>query len=212
MALVILSVLVNVWGRNICRSKAETKVKTQLSTVVAKLSDASVSSYYDGIGTIEKIRLELSHMESVIGIRIWLVNSEGTVLADSAKSYDVPDIDAADYDKRILEQNISENVIISKVFNEPMLVCSEPFTYNYRAAGYICAFLPMSRMNKEASTYIEIMNVGMLIIFAVLFLIFAVIYLYTVIPIKTIRTAASEYAKGNYDYEMKIKSKDEILR
>ena len=210
MAIAILSVLVNIWGRDICKDKAESKVKTQLSTTVTKLADTSVSNYYDGVGTLGSMRVELSHVGTVVGVRIWLVNSEGTVLVDSSMSGEAPDIDSYDYDIRILEQNISENVIISSAFNEPMLACSEPFTYNYRAAGYICAFMPMSRMNKEASEYIEIMNVGMLIIFAVLFLIFAAIYLYTVIPIKTIKTAAVEYAKGNYDYEMNIKSKDEF--
>ena len=125
-------------------------------------------------------------MDSVMNIRFWLVNSEGKVLADSVDADMVPDITGEDYDIGILEQNICENVSINQVFQEPMLVCTEPFTYNYKPVGYICAFMPMSIMERQASESIEILNIGMLIIFALLFIIFAAIYFYTVIPVKTI--------------------------
>ncbi|MCR5206360.1 MAG: two-component sensor histidine kinase [Lachnospiraceae bacterium] len=210
IAIAALFALVNIWGRDICTDRAEQNIKTQLRNMVSRLSDTTVSNYYQNTGTISRIRQELQHMDDVTGIRIWLANSDGDVLADSALGVKEPTITAADYDTRILEQNISENVIIGKAFEEPMLVSSEPFMYNYRAAGYICAFMPMSRMNQEASSYVEMMNIGMLIIFLVLFIIFVAIYLYTAIPIKTIKNAASEYAKGNYDHEMVIKSHDEF--
>lgn len=210
LAIAILFALVNIFGRNICRNKADQNVKNELTTVVTRLSDSSVASYYSGIGTIQRIRQELAHIDDVIGVRIWLVNSNHKVIIDSAQPFTEPEIGPGDYDEKILEESLSENVIISSISNEPMLVCSEPFIHNYRTAGFVCAFLPMSRLTQEASYYIEMMNIGMLIIFGVLFLIFAGVYLFTAIPIKTIKTAAVEYAKGNYDYQMKIKSKDEF--
>ena len=210
MAIAVLSVIVNFWGRDACQEKAEQRVKDRLRAVVTNLSDPSVSDFFEEMGSIERIRKELAYVGKTTETRIWLVNSEHVVLADSNKPQSDPDIGPEDYDSLILEQNISENVIINSVFNEPMLVCSEPYVYNYKPAGYICGFLPMSAMNREASGYIGIMNLGMLVMFAALFLIFSVIYLYTAIPIKTIRTAAVEYAKGNYDHEMKIRSRDEF--
>ena len=209
LAIAVLFAIVNIWGRDACKTKAEQNIKNQLRNMVAELSDNTISNYYEGTGTIVRIRQELEAMENVTGIRIWLANSEGTVIADSSLGVKDPEITAADYDIRILEQNISENVIIGKVFIEPMLVSSEPFIINYKAAGYICAFMPMAKMNQEASSYIEMMNIGMLIIFGALFLIFVGIYFYTVVPIKTIKNAATEYAKGNYDHEMKIRFHDE---
>ena len=209
LAIAILFALVNIWGRDICKNKAQQNVKNQLQSMVSKLSDTTVANYYEGEGLITKFREELQHMEAVTGIRIWMVNSDYSVIADSGIGLNDSVITANDYDVRILDQNISENVIISKVFDEPMLVSSEPFIFNYKVAGYICAFVPMSRMTSEASGYIEMLNIGMLIVFLALFLIFVGIYYYTVVPIKTIKNAASEYAKGNYDYEMKIRFHDE---
>lgn len=209
LTIAILFALVNIWGRDICKNKAQQNVKNQLQTMVSKLSDTTVANYYEGEGLITKFREELQHMEAVTGIRVWMVNSDYSVIADSGIGLSDSAITANDYDVRILDQNISENVIISKVFDEPMLVSSAPFIFNYKVAGYICAFVPMSRMTSEASGYIEMLNIGMLIVFAALFLIFVGIYYYTVVPIKTIKNAASEYAKGNYDYEMKIRFHDE---
>ncbi len=209
LTIAILFALVNIWGRDICKNKAQQNVKNQLQTMVSKLSDTTVANYYEGEGLITKFREELQHMEAVTGIRVWMVNSDYSVIADSGIGLSDSAITANDYDVRILDQNISENVIISKVFDEPMLVSSEPFVFNYKVSGYVCAFTPMSRMNQEASGYIEMLNIGMLIIFAVLLVIFLSIYYYTVVPIKNIKNAASEYAKGNYDYEMKINSRDE---
>ena len=208
IAIAILFVLVNFWGKSKCTDRAEQNIKLQLRNVVTNLSDTSVADYYEGEETILRIRHELSTMEKVLNVRIWLVNAEHNVIADSS-TQDEPTVTKDDYDNSILEQNISENVVISPYFSEPMLVCSEPFMHNYRTAGFICAFIPMSKMKAEASAYMDILNIGMILIFLVLFVIFTAIYFYTGIPIKTIKTAAGEYAKGNYDHEMKIKSHDE---
>ena len=208
IAIAVLFVLVNFWGKSKCTDRAEQNIKLQLRNVVTNLSDTSVSNYYEGEETIVRIRHELSTMEKVLNVRIWLVNAEHNVIADSSTQSE-PSVTKDDYDNSILEQNISENVVISPYFSEPMLACSEPFMHNYRTAGFICAFIPMSRMKTEASAYMDILNIGMIFIFLVLFVIFAAIYFYTGIPIKTIKIAAGEYAKGNYDHEMKIKSHDE---
>ena len=208
IAIAVLFVLVNFWGKSKCTDRAEQNIKLQLRNVVTNLSDTSVSDYYEGEETIVRIRHELSTMEKVLNVRIWLVNAEHNVIADSSTQNE-PTVTKDDYDNGILEQNISENVVISPYFSEPMLACSEPFMHNYRTAGFICAFIPMSRMKTEASAYMDILNIGMIFIFLVLFVIFAVIYFYTGIPVKTIKIAAGEYAKGNYDHEMKIKSHDE---
>ena len=210
IAIAVLFVLTNFWGKSKCNDLAEQNIKLQLRNPVTNLSDTSVSEYYEGEGTIVRIRHELWAMEKAMGVRIWLVNAEHNVIADSSDPDGEPGIKGQDYDNSILEQNISENVIIDSYFSEPMLVCSEPVMHNYRTAGFICAFTPMSRMTSEASGYMEIMNLGMIFIFLALFIIFAAIYFYTVIPIKTIKSAAQEYAKGNYDHEMNIKSRDEF--
>lgn len=205
-----LMILVNVWGRKICENRAEADIKNELRIMVSKLSDSTISTYYSGEGTLSKIRQELSQISSITNVRFWMVNSEGKVLADSIDAKLDPDINTKDYDIGILEQDLSENVIMSSLFDEPMMVCTEPFIYNYKPMGYICGFKPMSSISKKASDSIEIMNIGMLIIYLLLFAVFAAIYLYTVIPVKTIKNAASEYAKGNYDYEMNIRTHDEF--
>ena len=210
VAILTLFIMVNVWGRNICRNRAEDTIKNQLMTVVSRLSDSSVMSYYEGVSSIVWIRQELNRLEKILGLRLWLVNSEHEVIADSREAIKEPSIRLDEQDSRIFDQTISENVIINSAFDEPMLICSDPFIYNFKITGYICAFTPMSNIDKEASYYIELMNIGMLIIFAILFVIFAAIYFYTAIPVKTIKNAAVEYAKGNYDYELKIKSHDEF--
>ena len=210
IAIAVLFILVNFWGKSKCNNMAEQNIKLQLRNTVTNLSDTSVSEYYEGEETIVRIRHELWAMEKAMGVRIWLVNAEHNVIADSSDPDGEPGISGQDYDNSILEQNISENVVIDKYFSVPMLVCSEPVMHNYRIAGFVCVFTPMSRMTDEASGYMEVMNLGMIFIFLALFIIFAAIYFYTVIPIKTIKSAAQEYAKGNYDHEMNIKSRDEF--
>ena len=210
ITIAVLFAIVNIWGRDVCTKKAEQKIKTELKDSVSKISDTNYKDYYEGVGTILKIRRDLTRLESLTGIRIWFVKQDASIAADSSLGIKNPEIGPEDYDTRILEQSICENVVIGKVFEEPMLASSEPYIYDYRVVGYVCAFVPMRRISQEASEYVEMMNVGMLIIFAALFIICASIYFYTAIPIKKIKNAAAEYAKGNYDYEMKIKSHDEF--
>ena len=55
-AILMLSVMVNVWGRSICRDKASQTVKDQLMTIVSRLSDNSVMNFYEESGSIVRIR------------------------------------------------------------------------------------------------------------------------------------------------------------
>ncbi|MBR5968699.1 MAG: HAMP domain-containing histidine kinase, partial [Lachnospiraceae bacterium] len=96
------------------------------------------------------------------------------------------------------------------VFAEPWMCVCVPVIYDYAVKGYVCIFVPQSKIDKDAVIYMDVINTGLLIIAGVLFLSFVGIYFLAVYPTRKIRNAAIEYAKGNYDYPMNVKSHDEI--
>ena len=65
IAIAALFALVNIWGRDICTDRAEQNIKTQLRNMVSRLSDTTVSNYYQNTGTISRIRQELQHRDDV---------------------------------------------------------------------------------------------------------------------------------------------------
>ena len=119
-------------------------------------------------------------------------------------------LNVSDYANLLFSSSFKDHVEIQGVFAEPMMCFCEPVIYDYAVKGYVCIFVPQSRVDRDAVIYMNVINKGLLIIAGVLFLSFVGIYFLAVYPTRKIRKAALEYAKGNYDYPMNVKSHDEI--
>ncbi|MBO7354523.1 MAG: HAMP domain-containing histidine kinase, partial [Lachnospiraceae bacterium] len=159
---------------------------------------------YVDLGDIQR-QLEL--IDRLIDARIWLVNSKGAVLADTRSKALLNVSDQADM---LFGSSFTDGVEMSGVFAEPMMCFCEPVIYDYAVKGYVCIFVPQSKVDRDAVIYMDVINMGLLIIAGVLFIAFVGIYFLAVYPTRKIRNAAIEYAKGNYDYPMNVKSHDEI--
>ncbi|MBO7634692.1 MAG: HAMP domain-containing histidine kinase [Lachnospiraceae bacterium] len=182
-------------------------MKPQYSEHVRRIADEYSEYYFSSYVDLGDIQRQLELIDRLIDARIWLVNSKAAVLADTRSKALLNVSDQADM---LFGSSFTDGVEMSGVFAEPMMCFCEPVIYDYAVKGYVCIFVPQSKVDRDAVIYMDVINMGLLIIAGVLFIAFVGIYFLAVYPTRKIRNAASEYAKGNYDYPMNVKSHDEI--
>lgn len=207
--LAILSVFlfVNLYGDKSVERAVTNRLKTEYSEQAALIAGEFGDRFYRSNASVQDVRNQLRLTDSVIDARIWIINRSGEILIDSRGIEPINIAIRAGY---LLENSYNENVRIDGVFTEPMMLFGEPVIYDFVPRGYVFICIPMSRAKSDTVVYMNLINVGLLIISVVLLIAFAVIYMMAVYPTRRIRKAAMEYAKGNYEYPMSIVSHDEI--
>ena len=153
------------------------------------------------------LSLQLKSIETYLGIRVWIVNTDGIIVADSSGS--AVSLNVNDMDQKLLNENISENNYFSNVFTEPMISLTRKVTYNYDLSGYIILHISQKSIKDEAVYYFDVINICFLIFLPLLFLLFLYIYFITAIPLRNLMRAAKEYSSGNYNYALVLKGLSE---
>jgi signal transduction histidine kinase len=152
---------------------------------------------------------QFKSIDTYLNIRVWIVNREGRIIADSSNVNNPLDINLNDLDPQFLNKTLSENTMFKNIFREPMLSVIYRVDYNFRLRGYIVLHSPMSEIQDRANMYLDVINICFLIFFPLLFLIFIYIYYITARPLKKLMKAAMEYSSGNYTYKLNIKGPNE---
>lgn len=198
---------VNFAGNRIMEKRAAQDLKDKYYKDVQHIAQLYADYYFDEDVSISTVRRQMAVYDALIDARIWVVNSSHYVLIDTRSSGTVV---VDQYSDRILGHTFTEDLTIEGVFNEPVMCVCEPVIVAYSIKGYICVFVPMSMLNEYSVRYMNIVNTALLMIAGALLLVFAIIYIISVYPIKKIRKAALAYSKGNYDYELKVRGHDEF--
>lgn len=205
--ILLIFLMVNLHGNRIVKDRVYDKIKAEYSEHVRKIADEYSTNYYNSSVDLRAITRQMMLADGIINARIWIINSKGVVISDT-RSKGL--FNVSSYANVLYEKSFNDNVVLEGILKEPVMSFAEPVIYDYTIRGYVCIIVPESRINSEAVVYMNVINMGLLIIAGVLFVAFAGIYMMAVYPTRKIRKAALEYAKGNYDYPMNVKSHDEI--
>lgn len=150
-----------------------------------------------------------SIMDALWNTRIWIVNPDGLLIADTQNA-NLTDININDLDDTFLEKSYSENTQLGDLFTEPMLSVILPITIHFEMKGYVVIHAPMASVSSSVHYYTEFFAILLILVCMGFLLLLGIIYYITIIPLKTTITAATEYSKGNLNYSFHIKNKDEF--
>ncbi|CRZ35335.1 signal transduction histidine kinase [Herbinix hemicellulosilytica] len=209
ISVVLVFVFVNTYGMALLQKKLK-KDQTNLLYKEASLISASYrGTLFDHEQSPDNLASQFRSINTYLNIRVWIVNRDGQIVADSSNIDNPPNVNLNDLDPGFLNKTISENTMFESLFNEPMLSIIRRVDYNFRLRGYIVLHSPMSEIQNKAYIYMDVINICFLIIFPLLFLIFIYIYYITAKPLKHLMKAAVEYGSGNYNYKINIKGPSE---
>jgi signal transduction histidine kinase len=174
------------------------------------ISNAYRGNFFEEDITLDNLASQFASIDSYLNIRVWIVNRDGSIVADSSNVTNPPDVNINDIDPEFLNRNMSENTILKDLLPEPMLSVVYRIDYNFQLRGYIVLHSPMKDIQNKANIYLDVINICFLLFFPLLLLIFLYIYFITAKPLTNLMKAAKEYSSGNYNYKINTKGLNEF--
>ena len=206
IAAVTMFVLLNFVGvRMIENSLIENKKSVLYEEAVLIAEEYMENIHTDYISA--SLSNQLRALDAYLNARIWIVDSEGDVIADTRGTG--VSINVNEYDETFLENTFYEGNCFPGIFFEPMLSVIQPVPYNYTIRGYICLHTSLAAVNEESIDYMDMINICYLVFLVFLLAVFVYLYIVTIRPVKALNKAVREYSKGNFDCPIKITSQDE---
>ena len=140
---------------------------------------------------------------------IWVVNRQGTVVMDSLGGSRVQSsingFDPASIGNR--SYTIGDYY---GMFSGNVLSVSAPITGNYNTYGYVLIHLPIREINQSQNGILSILYITSAVLFGLSLIILLVFTQTVYLPLRKITVGANEYAAGNLDYRIDVKTHDEM--
>ena len=140
------------------------------------IANAYRGNFLEEDSTMEYLASQFTPIDTYLNIRVWIVNRDGKIIADSSNINSPPDRNINDIDPEFLSKTLSENTTLPRLLNEPMLSVIRRIDYNFQLRGYIVLHSPMEEIHSRATIYFDVINICFLLFFPLLLLIFLYIY------------------------------------
>lgn len=186
------------------------KKKDVLYEEAGIISTEYMNNYYMDQLSLGSLRVQLGTIDAFLNVRIWIVQTDGTVILDTRDSQLVRNqVNLSELNPDFLQNTFSKGNSFPQIFSKPMLSVVYPVTTNYQIKGYIVLHTPLAAIENESIYYTDIINLCFLIFMLLLLLVMAYLFYVTALPLHSIARAAKEYSDGNFDYPLEIGSHDE---
>lgn len=188
----------------------ERKEAAQLYREATMISSNYAQNYYNASMTLEEIKLQLDTISTYLSSEIWIVNTRGSVILNTAQPLStdlvtIPDFDVTDFGSRYYQ--IGD---FYQQFSSEHLSVFSPITVNYKVRGYVMIHKSTSNLITYANQLTTISYETLILLFATAFIVLFLFTYMVYIPIRKITKAAKEYASGNFDTKIEVRSNDEI--
>ena len=171
---------------------------------------SSCSTMYQGKRLdSEEVSTQIRALSHYLRAEIWVVNRQGTVVMDSLGGSRVQSsingFDPASIGNR--SYTIGDYY---GMFSGNVLSVSAPITGNYNTYGYVLIHLPISEINQSQNGILSILYITSAVLFGLSLIILLVFTQTVYLPLRKITVGANEYAAGNLDYRINVKTHDEM--
>jgi signal transduction histidine kinase len=200
----------NTYGMSLLENRLKKDQVNLLYKEASLIANAYRGNLFEESSALNDIASQFTSIDSYLNIRVWIVNREGRIVADSSNVASPPVVNINDIDPYFLSKSIHENVMLSNLFYEPMMSIVQRIDYNFQLRGYIVLHSPMSDIESKTNLYLDIINICFLFFFPLLLIVFLYIYYITAKPLKSLMQAVKEYSLGNYSYKPNAKGLSEF--
>ena len=188
------------------------QVKNQAEAMYdeANLIASAYSSVYQGKKQdLDSVYPQLQAVAKFVRAEIWVVNRQGIIVVDSEQNKRAGTA-IEGFDPTATGNKSYCTGTYYGLFPYDVLSVSAPITGNYNTYGYVLVHLPMSVIWEMSNSNLNVIYITAAILF-ILSLIILLVFTKTVyFPLQKITEGANEYAAGNLDYRIDVKTHDEM--
>ena len=161
--------------------------------------------------TVDNLQEHLSAIADFQDAVLWIINSNGEIIVSTRKDIDINNpIPFDDFDAAQWGSNYYQVGKFYGYFDTDQLSVIAPITSDMTTKGYVAIHYAMTNLYQSRSSILFIMQLIFLICYAVTSLLLWVYSHYIRKPLTKIMKGASEYAGGNLEYKIDVRSDDEM--
>lgn len=167
--------------------------------------------YFNETISLSEVRTQLSGIESYTDAAVWLVDAEGNLICSkSPDDYsDAPTV-IPDFDPTENVGSIWQKGDYHGCFTEDVITVIAPVTQDFTTKGYLLIHQNLDEINALQNALLQRVYIALIIIYLLSFMIFLAFELLVHRPLVEITQAATQYASGNLNYEIPIRTSDEM--
>ncbi len=205
----IIFFLLNTYGMHLLERHLKQRKFELLNQEANLIRTEYLTSFYSEAMTLNSLSAQLKSIHTFLNIRVWIVNPDGIVIADSADVETALNVNLNDIDPAFLDKNYSDFTYFKGILSEPYICVIQSISYDYQTRGHIVLMASLSSIEENTTLYLDIVNICFLIFLPILLILFLSINHITSVPLKKISKAAMAYSSGNYNYPLHIKGPGE---
>lgn len=184
---------------------------TSLYKEASLLSSEYLPLYFTNDIKLGEVRLQLSAMEKRLEAAVWFVDREGHVLSSSHSS-NYPSAPTSIEDFNPVENGTEQYQIgdYHGHFPEDVITVIAPVISSYMPKGYLLIHKNVSDLQQIQDVFMRSAYITLIVVFLLSFIFLLAFRFIVYRPLRKITEAAKQYALGNLDYEIPIKTEDEM--
>lgn len=161
------------------------------------------------------IQDELEMIDRYLSAEIWIIDTKGTILLDSANA-NIPSlaqtdpVHIKDFDISDFGNSYYQTGDFYGHFEEDTLTVFSTITNDYKVRGYVLIHKPMVEVLEQSTSIVNIVFYSTAIILVCAFILLFVFTIIVYRPIRKITDAAEQYARGDFSQKIQVDSRDEI--
>lgn len=195
-------------GSSLCQRYELSRQRDVLYQEANSIASSYRSVYNGSESNFSEVRLQLQDVARCMNSEIWIMDSEGNILFNTAREISEPA--ATDFDPIDSGSNYYMTGDFYGVFSEPQLSVYCQLISSYHTSGYVLLHYPMSEISAARDSVMNIVYLMGLLIFALSFVILIFLHFVVYNPLRKINRAANEYAAGNLTYDPEVHTHDEM--
>lgn len=189
----------------------EKEVSSTLYTEASLMGTEYLPNYFSDTMSSNEVYSQLNGMSTYNQASVWLVSPSGELL-----SYSKPD-DAFAPPSEITDFNPAESGSAQyeignyhNYFDEDVITVIAPVTQGFTTRGYLLIHKPYDTIIDSRNSILNIIYIITAVIYILSFSILLAVQFLIYIPLRRVTEAATQYASGNLDHEIRVSSHDEM--
>ena len=177
----------------------------------SRISDTYASDLYDSTVSLDAVQAQMEALSAYMDTEIWILNPSGRLIVNSRQAPDPAEETVVEgFDSTVAAGNYFTTGNFFNSFDEDVLSVTAPITSKFKIRGYVVIHLPLSAVQQNADSMLNIsyMTLVILLVLSLIILLFFTQYVYR--PLREVITAAEQYALGNMHYRVPVEREDEL--
>lgn len=176
------------------------------------LSEQTISSYIQGITSLEYLQIRFNEFEDTLKTSVWFFSADGNLIAASnPDNYNNLPKNIKNLEKNMnLEKGFTQTGNFNNIFGSTMISIGIPIYTEETLKGYLILHTSMTELDSLQDNILGIMYMPFLVMILVVGIVLAYLSGTVLRPIAKINNTARKYAKGNFEARTGVKRKDEL--